>query len=628
MSLLYRTKTLKLTAKILLTNTVFGLTLLVRKTIVNFRCNKLINNLDFRNTNTLWSSIVAETLFNLGLKTAIICPGSRSTPLTIAFANHPNIETIPILDERSASFFALGIAKRSCLPVVLICTSGTAGANFYPAVIEAKESRTALLILTADRPPELRDCHAGQSIDQVKLYGSYCNWYTELSLPSIEMKLLNYLRQTIISAWNKSFLPNRGVVHLNCPFREPLTPLTQLEAKHKTYSSETDFKNFFLDIDKHTNIYSRHYFKFDISNYLNEWKAIEKGIIIAGVNNSTNPSLYCENIALISKFLNYPILVEALSPLRNFASKAPNLINTYDTILYSQELQQSLKPDIVIQFGQLPTSKRLREWLEKIQVQYWLIDSSSDNFDPLHNHSFSICSSVENLDLRNIKNTVSKELHLDYLTKWKTVNDSINKNIESVFTGIDSILQAKLPFVLSKTLPYQTKVFIANSMSVRYAEFFWLPNNKKLIPYFNRGANGIDGTLSSALGMAQNSSNNILVTGDLALLHDTNGFLINTKFKGHLTIILINNSGGGIFEMLPISKDKSLFENYFATPQNIDFVKLCNTYNIKHINIQDWQYLKQLLNPLPHSGVRVLELKVKRKEDTDWLKNNLYKLIY
>ena len=583
----------------------------------------MIKNLDFRNINTLWSSIIAETLSNLGLKTAIICPGSRSTPLTVAFANPPKIETIPILDERSASFFALGIAKRSRLPVVLICTSGTAGANFYPAVIEARESKTALIILTADRPPELRDCHAGQAIDQVKLYGSYCNWYTELSLPLIEIKLLSYLRQTIISSWNKSFLPNKGVVHINCPFREPLAPFTQPEIELLSFKKY--FKDFFLDINEDSRVSSSNYCKFDIFNYLNKWRSIKKGIIIAGVNNSTNPSLYCKNIAFISRFLNYPILAEALSPLRNFANKNPNLINTYDVILCNPKLKESLKPDIVIQFGQFPTSKRLRKWLEQTQARYWLIDSSSDNFDPLHNHSFSIYSSVENLDLRNIKNTMSTKSNSEYLKRWKIINDNVNKNIQSTFTGIDLMLQAKLPFILSTILPLQTNIFIANSMSVRYAESFWFPNNKELIPYFNRGANGIEGTLSSALGMAQNSSNNILVTGDLALLHDTNGFLVSKKFKGHLTIILINNNGGGIFEMLPISKDKLLFEDYFATPQNIDFAKLCNTYDIQHINIQDWRHLQELLNPLPTFGVRVLELTIKREEDASWFQNNISK---
>ncbi|MFS8119887.1 MAG: thiamine pyrophosphate-binding protein, partial [Microcoleus sp.] len=160
--------------------------------------------LDFRNTNTLWASIIAETLQRLGLTTAVICPGSRSAPLTIAFAQNNQIETIPILDERSASFFALGIAKKSGVPTALICTSGTAAANFFPAIIEARESRIPLLIFTADRPPELRDCHAGQAIDQVKIYGNYPNWQAELAIPSAELGMLGYLRQTIVYAWERS----------------------------------------------------------------------------------------------------------------------------------------------------------------------------------------------------------------------------------------------------------------------------------------------------------------------------------------------------------------------------------------------------------------------------------------
>ena len=187
--------------------------------------------IDFRNTNTLWASILVETLHRLGLTTAIICPGSRSTPLAIAFAQHQHIEAIPVLDERSAGFFALGIAKKLRLPVVLVCTSGTAGANFYPAVIEAKESRVPLLILTADRPAELRECHSGQTIDQVKLYGHYPNWQTELATPSLELGRLNYLRQTVIHAWERAISPAAGAVHLNLPFRDPLAPVLQPEAE-------------------------------------------------------------------------------------------------------------------------------------------------------------------------------------------------------------------------------------------------------------------------------------------------------------------------------------------------------------------------------------------------------------
>ncbi|NJR66588.1 MAG: 2-succinyl-5-enolpyruvyl-6-hydroxy-3-cyclohexene-1-carboxylic-acid synthase, partial [Leptolyngbyaceae cyanobacterium CRU_2_3] len=187
--------------------------------------------INFSNTNSVWASVLAETLHRLGLNTAIICPGSRSTPLAMAFAQHPQIEAIPILDERSASFFALGRARKTQLPVVLVCTSGTAGANFYPAVIEAREGRVPLLVLTSDRPPELRDCNAGQTIDQQKLFGSYPNWYSELAVPSLDLLLLAYLRQTLISAWERTLAPVAGVVHLNLPFRDPLAPILQPEAQ-------------------------------------------------------------------------------------------------------------------------------------------------------------------------------------------------------------------------------------------------------------------------------------------------------------------------------------------------------------------------------------------------------------
>jgi 2-succinyl-5-enolpyruvyl-6-hydroxy-3-cyclohexene-1-carboxylate synthase len=200
--------------------------------------------IDFRNVNTLWASVLVETLHRCGVNTAVVCPGSRSTPLTIAFANHPQIDAIPILDERSASFFALGRSKKTRIPTVLVCTSGTAGANFYPAVIEAQQSGAPLLILTADRPPELRHCHAGQTIDQIKLYGNFPNWQGELAIPEASLAMLSYLRQTIVQAWQHSLFPTPGVVHLNMPFREPLAPI-----KQPLLAIETEFpQDFFVGI--------------------------------------------------------------------------------------------------------------------------------------------------------------------------------------------------------------------------------------------------------------------------------------------------------------------------------------------------------------------------------------------
>lgn len=578
-------------------------------------------HLDFRNINTLWSSIIVETLSRLGLTTAVICPGSRSTPLTVAFVSHPNIETIPILDERSAAFFALGIAKRTHLPVALICTSGTAGANFYPAVIEAKESQVPLLIFTADRPPELRNCHAGQTIDQVKLYGNYSNWYTELSLPSVEIQLLSYLRQTIIAAWDHALVPYKGIVHLNCPFREPLAPI--IDPNIANLFTDVNFDNFFLNIYKGDKKLSR---TDCLYNYLNYWISQPKGIIIAGVFNSNNPSLCCKQIFHLSTLLNYPVLAEALCPCRNNIQNFPNLINTYDILLRNNELADELIPDIVIQIGEFPTSKQLREWLNYHQVEHWVIDSRPDSLDPLHNNSHYIRADIHHLDMKYEEDYKPKKPDLSYLKQWEKFNKIINSNIKAKFKHTEDLIEAKLPFLLSKTLPEKTQIFIANSMPVRYAEFFWMPNKSQFIPYFNRGTNGIEGTLSTALGVAYKVKSNILVTGDLALLHDTNGWLIRRHFQGHLTIILINNNGGGIFEMLPIAKEESFFESYFATPQHINFSQLCSTYNIEHILIKNWTQLKQLLNPLPSTGIRVLELPTDRKRDALWLQNNLAKL--
>jgi 2-succinyl-5-enolpyruvyl-6-hydroxy-3-cyclohexene-1-carboxylate synthase len=576
--------------------------------------------LDFRNVNTLWASVLVETLHRLGLATAVICPGSRSTPLTIAFAQHREIEAIPILDERSGAFFALGIAKRSGLPVVLVCTSGTAGANFYPAVIEAKESRIPLLILTADRPPELRNCHAGQTIDQVKLYGNYPTWQSELATPASELKMLSYLRQTIVHAWERSLFPTPGVVHLNLPLREPLAPLldpdiTKLES---TFDPEAFFTGIF---NSQKNIHHL----FETSEF--KLPSLENGIIIAGVAHSSHPKEYCQAIAYLAQLLQYPVLAEALSPLRNYAELNPYLIATYDLILRDRQSSQKLVPKMVIQIGELPTSKELRTWLETTQPQRWIIDPSSENFDPLHGQTIHLQTSIESL-IRSLKNssTIQALPTNNYLKQWCNAEIKVRENIERTMNSLGNVIEGKIAWLLSKTLPANTPIFIANSMPVRDMEFFWMPNNREIIPYFNRGANGIDGNLSTALGIAHRQKSCVMLTGDLALLHDTNGFLIKKHFFGHLTIVLINNNGGGIFEMLPISQFEPLFEDFFATPQDIPFAKLCATYDVEHCAIASWQELEKRLNPLPEEGIRVLEILCDRKNDARWLQETLKKL--
>lgn len=572
--------------------------------------------LDFRNLNTLWASTLVETLYRCGLETAIVCPGSRSAPLTIAFAQHPQIEAIPVLDERSASFFALGIAQRTGKPVALVCTSGTAGANFYPAVIEAKESRIPLLVLTADRPPELRDCNAGQAIDQQKLFGDFPNYYAELSIP--EVSLLNYLCQKVINAFQQATYPQSAAVHLNIPLRDPLAPILQPEIQTL---SESFPKAFFDHLDFALPIVSS---QFSIPS---EWRD-QRGIIIAGVARAQHPETYCRAIAQLSDYLGYPVLAEGLSPVRNFNRLQPHLITTYDGILRNTDRANDLTPEIVIRIGEMPTSKVLRTWMTQTQPETWIIDRSQRSIDPIHGRTRQIYADIEDLVIpSNTGGTGIKAPSMgglgasqNYLESWKSFDRQIRQKIDQTLTTIPHILESKISWLLPQLLPENTPIFIANSMPVRDVEYFWPGNDRQIQPFFNRGANGIDGTLSTALGIAHNGQPAVLLTGDLALLHDTNGFLIQRYLRGSLTIILNNNNGGGIFSMLPIAQFEPPFEEFFSTPQSVNFADLCKTYNVEHTTIQDWETLATKLQSLPQQGIQVLEIQCDRTIDVPWRK--------
>ncbi|HEY9907815.1 MAG TPA: 2-succinyl-5-enolpyruvyl-6-hydroxy-3-cyclohexene-1-carboxylic-acid synthase [Thermosynechococcaceae cyanobacterium] len=550
---------------------------------------------------------MAETLRRLGLTAAVICPGSRSAPLTIAFAQHPQIEAIPVLDERSAAFFAIGLARQQKLPVVLVCTSGTAGANFYPAVIEARESKVPLLVLTADRPPELRDCNAGQAIDQHKLYGNFPNWQTELALPSLD--LLPYLRQTLIHAWERTLYPVPGPVHLNLPLRDPLIPVPD---------PQTQALTLIFDSERFFSAVSPLSFAIAMPIVLPTFPA--KGLVIAGPAQPQSPERYCKAIAHLSKTLGYPVLAEGLSPLRNYADLNPNLIATYDLILRNPALAQKLAPEAVIRVGEMPTSKQLRTWLAQTQPCQWIIDPDGRNLDPLHGRTIHLRSTIESLAASLPADCPPETLYLDL---WSKAEAQIRQAVDTRMGETIDLFEGKAAWMLSKLLPPETPVFISSSMPVRDVEFFWSPGNSRIEPFFNRGANGIDGTLSTALGVAHRQQSSVLLTGDLALFHDTNGFLLRPQFAGHLTIVLINNNGGGIFEMLPIARFDPPFETYFATPQAINFAQLCATYGAAYERITDWDHFAQCLNPLPTTGIRVLEIQTDRKADAQWRQNNL-----
>ncbi len=525
-------------------------------------------------------------------------------------AEHPKIQAIPILDERSASFFALGLAQQFLEPVVLICTSGTAAANYYPALIEANLSHVPLLVLTADRPPELRDCHAGQAMDQLKLYGLYPRWQTELALPSLEMPRLAYLRQTLCQAWNRCQFPTPGPVHLNCPLRDPLAPTP--DSITPAFFQAQDWSKFFAPVQ--APIPSQ---PMPESLPWSCWQSVGRGLIIAGPCKSSSPELYARAVHRLSQVLGWPILADTLSPLRHQGTPSTGVISHYDLILRASHLGKALHPDCVLQLGELPTSKPLRTWLESGQVPRWILDPQADNYDPLHGPCQTLRISVTQLAER-----IPPDLHQNasrpYVQAWQTLDGEIQAQLQQLFSQVDWLCEPKVAWILAQTLPDKTPIFVASSMPVRDVEMVWPPNHTQVQFFFNRGANGIDGTLSTALGLAWQNQPTVLLTGDLALLHDTNGFLLQQHVQGSLTIILLNNQGGGIFGHLPIHQARSVFEPYFATPQRVRFANLAQAYGVRHHLISTWEQLEPHLKQLPSRGIHLLEVLCDRERDAQF----------
>ncbi len=572
--------------------------------------------LDFRNVNSLWASVAVETLAQLGLTTAVVCPGSRSTPLTITLARHPDIEALPILDERSASFFALGCAKRQHQPVALVCTSGTAGANFYPAVIEAYESGVPLLVFTADRPPEMRDCASGQTIDQQKLFGRFTQHYSEMAVPVASLPMLAYLRQQLLSGWGQAIAPMAGPVHFNCPFRDPLPPLPD----GTTMQLKDAFANFFDAVVPPSPVIVQ-------SQAVpgESWIQCDRGLIIAGPAAPVSARHYCQAISHLSGVLGWPVLAEGLSPLRNAAALNNNLISTYDLILRKGDRAETLVPDIVVQFGPLPISKVLRQWLQQHQPLRWVVGQGR-NLDPLHGPTRFIASTVEQMaaDFSDC-NPVSPG-EQDYLQQWLICEQAMQTSLHHRLTEETALVESKIVWLLSQHLPERTPLFVANSMPVRDVEYFWPKNNRQIQPVFSRGANGIDGTLSTAMGLAHHNQPTVLLTGDLAFLHDTNGLLNAHQLSGHLTVVLINNNGGGIFEMLPVAEFEPEFEKYFVTPQTVELSSLCKSYGVEHRRITNVKDFASCVAALSGRGMRVLEVMCDRKQSVQQRKSLLSSL--
>jgi 2-succinyl-5-enolpyruvyl-6-hydroxy-3-cyclohexene-1-carboxylate synthase len=564
-------------------------------------------SLDPRNANSLWGSVLAETLARSGVRAAVVSPGSRSTPLAFAFARHGGIEAIPVLDERSAAFYALGMAKRELRPVALLCTSGTAGANYFPAVIEAQESGVPLIVITADRPPEMRGCASGQTIDQERLYGSHVNLYHELAVPEANLPLLRYLRQSVAHAVERSLAPFAGPVHLNAPFRDPLVP-AQDAGLTEAFAAGVDWEGFFAHVAPPRPVAA-------VSQVPVLPHAV-RGVLVAGPSLAPEPQALAAAVGELSRRLGWPVLADGLSPVRNHAAAVPHLVTRYDAILRTAAAADSLRPEVVVCLGEWPTSKVLRGWVEASGAPVFMVTDRPDNRDALHGPTRRVVVPLQAF----AEGMARAEAPNGYERLWAGHEAQAGAALDARLEAEEALVEPKAAWILGRRLPVGTAVSVANSMPVRDMEFVWPANDRGYRVFSSRGANGIDGTLSTALGVAYGAGPAVLLTGDLAFLHDANGLLSAPRFKGSLTVVLVNNRGGGIFEHLPVAQFGAVFEEFFATPQEVDFAGLCAAHGVAHVHVEDWAHFEGLVSSLPARGIRVLEIAADRKRDAAWRK--------
>lgn len=541
--------------------------------------------------------IVASLMQN-GVEDVVISPGSRSTPLAYAFASTKNLTIYRQVDERSAAFFALGIAKAKAKPVVLLCTSGTAAANYYPAIVEAKYARIPLVVITADRPHELREVGAPQAINQVGLYGERVKWSAEFPIPDDAKPTLPYIERHIARGISIATAAPFGPVHFNVPFREPLLIDFQEELPAQTFKG-----SFIGQVAPSSDAIE------NLTDLINETK---KGFLIVG---ELPLGTDLQQIWSFIRKVKWPILVESLSNLRTNVPEdcEPYLISTYDALLKNTAFKQHVAPDTVIRFGAQPVSKFLTNFLiETLPANYIVIDE-----DPMFRDSAAVsthfihASIGQWIDELNIDNTVFNK---EYLMQWQT-SEAIAAKYINAYPN-DAQDEGAVVHYLIENLPNESDLFVSSSMPIRDIDTFLLPTKKDIQVFANRGANGIDGVMSTAIGFSQGRIDRemYLLIGDLAFLHDVNA-LITTRYQScKINVIVFNNDGGGIFSYLAQSTVKEYYEDLFGTPTALQFRDVAKMYEMEYVQIKDFDEMEKLLKP-QNNPLRLIEIFTDRQEN-------------
>jgi 2-succinyl-5-enolpyruvyl-6-hydroxy-3-cyclohexene-1-carboxylate synthase len=517
--------------------------------------------------NQLWGYLVEELIRN-GIDYFIISPGSRSTPLTVAVAQNPHANKIICLDERAAGFHAIGYARATGNPAVLICTSGTAAANYLPAVIEASIDNIPLIILSSDRPPELRQTGANQTIDQVNLYGDYPTWQFDLPCPTADINPQMVLT-TIDLAVSKARQAPGGVVHLNCMFREPfgvtdapveipvsLVKWRENRSPHTRYGRKLTI----LTTD-------------EIQNLVETIASTAKGILFVGQLKSTAE---IQAVVELAAQLNWAIFADVQSGLR-LRQDLPNLIHYFDRLLVTGAAVELEQIDTIVQIGTRIVSAQWFKWIEQHPpINYVAIADNPDRYDPSHLVSLRIESDITYLCDR-LCHQLPPISPSTWVQKLRSTSDRIGVTVTK-FLKTSKLTEPLITRTISALIPCQHSLWVSNSMPIRDLDMFGVgaiaadSQSVNLRVGANRGTSGIEGAIASATGFAVGLQAPVtVIVGDLSSLHDLNSFALLQQASLPVIVVIINNDGGGIFSFLPISESTQIFDTYFGTPHGLEF---------------------------------------------------------
>ncbi len=549
---------------------------------------------DVAKLNDQWALKIIDQLISSGINHFFIAPGSRSSPLTLAAAKNKHAINIIHFDERGLCFQALGYGKGSSTAAAIIVTSGTAVGNLLPAIMEAHSSYVPMIILTADRPPELRNCGANQTVDQVKIFQEFTKW--SIDLPCADQRLMdNYITSVMTYAAHICQQTPMGPVHINCMFREPLhsNPVDICTADAKSS----------IFYNKSRTILSED----TIDHIVEKLCQAKNGLIITGSMPSKKAALAAIHL---SRSIHWPLVSDITSQFRS--TKENNyLIKYFDCITKSID---NLEVDCVIHLGDRLISKTLANWLKKQTMTYINVTEHQDRFDPYDlkgdRMSCDLCWFSNEISRRDIPSSnLFFPLHL--------LSQQVEDILESFVTGQNKITELTLPMILSKVIPSEWSIFFGNSMPARDADNFFYPYDLSGQIFLNRGVSGIDGNVSTVIGLARAIKTPILaVFGDLTLLHDMTALTQIIKSPYPIIIVVINNHGGGIFSFLPIADHSDVFEEYFATSHNLSIELLAKFANIDFFSPKDVIELQHILSNVTQKPKHcIIELVTCRKEN-------------